>query len=138
MQSAFHRLMRVPVAVVLCWAGTGCDEGDSCIGCQEDTAFVEEPCCEPMLSYVVEVPVTCGDGCVVPGARVELMVASVPETRLVAVTDGGGVAYFEVLSAPDVTVIAYACADGYPCGDGAVVTVMDTNLLSLPVCLACL
>lgn len=72
----------------------------------------DEPCCEN-LRYFVEVSVACPAGRAIPGAGVELVVAAVPEQRLYGYADGGGVAYFEVDCPPDVTLVAFAVADGF-------------------------
>lgn len=113
-------------------------------GCEEDThghhdhatpvVFVE-PDGYPVYPYSVEVLVADPAGFAVAGAEVELIVAAVPETRVFGYTDFDGRAWFEVDTAPGVTLVAYVSAPGFVSDAGDIGTYAGAQVLHIPVCL---
>lgn len=112
--------LRIAGVVLMAGLASGCDE--DCGGCGSATVVVETPCCENLYPYLLRVRVQDVYGFTLVGATVEVVVAAVPEQRLVATTGGGGEAVFAFEAPPDVVVIAYACAPGYACNAGEIIT----------------
>ena len=128
-----HRAARFAVMLVVVVAG-GCEEyGDSC----DDPALavIVEPDTYPAYRYSVEVVVADPAGFAVAYADVELIVAAVPEARLFGYTDYDGRAWFEVDTAPGVTLVAYVSAPGFASDAGDVGTYAGAQVLHIPVCL---
>ncbi len=103
-------------------------------GRNEPVVMDDEPCCDTMR-YLVEVSVACPEGWAVPDAGVELVVAAVPEQRLYGYADGNGIAYFDVDCPPDVTLVAYAIADGFAGNAADMGTTPDSTLVQIAVTL---
>jgi len=137
MKTAGYRMAGLLAVVVAMALGAGgCDgEGYATVGYVDPVDPLYDPCCysDPYY-YTVEVFVGAGRW-VVPGAEVELVVASVPERRYYGYTDEYGFAYFEVEAYPDVTLVAYACAPGYYCDAADIGIVAGMEFVALSVTL---
>lgn len=108
--SARLRIVMCGLSAVL--LACGCD-GDYKYVYADDNVIVESSCC--VTEYRLQVIVADAQGNRLPGASVELTVASFPEQNYAATTDSGGVATFEFFSDPFVSVVAYACYPGLGC-----------------------
>lgn len=125
------RLLLAPLLLL-----AGCEEDwEPGRGADSPLGVLGEPNEGPAYRYLVEVSVTSLDGYYVSAATVELIVASVPEQRLVGFTDADGCAWFEVYTAPEVPLVAYVSAVGFMSNAGDVGTYAGAQVLHIPVCL---
>lgn len=137
MKKGFHLRPGLILLAAACLAAAGCDEEGAvrvdyaAVG----VAYADDECCPPLETYWVQVAVGCPGGCVIPGATVELVAASVPEATYMAVADAYGIAWFEIAAAPDVTLVAYACADGYVCEAADIATGYAADPIALSIVL---
>lgn len=117
------RVVRVVLALALAAAAAGCD--DDCRDCGEPPVVVETTCCDDestLFPYRLDVAVRDAAGYWLGGATVEVIIAVVPEQRLVATTRNDGTATFYAEAPAGATIVVYACAPGYPCRGAEVVT----------------
>lgn len=106
------------LAALLALGTSGCDD-EACVSC--DAVVVVEDCCGTVADFTVEVfAIDARTGAGIPGAEIDLIVASPPEQRFLAVTDPDGFVRFGFAAPVDSVAVAYACAGGYPCNGGEV------------------
>lgn len=118
-----RRAGRVVLLLALAGAVTGCDDG--CDDCHDAPVIVETVCCDAgytVAPFRLDVAVRDTAGYWLGGATVEVIVAAVPEQRLVATTGNDGTATVYAEAPVGATLVVYACAPGYTCQGVEVVT----------------